>query len=125
MFFRIPEVNTLLRWYINYAYFYRVIPYHWTKGKSGMEFAPIPKGSLWTWRNVKILLALHQIYLILRICQSYYAGSVPISLRILEILYLLCYSLVSVFHCALTYQGGEVLHLFNHYLECYKMLTGN
>jgi len=66
-----PDLLKLLKFLINYAYFFRVIPFKWCKNKDGIYRVKKLRWNPYTFNVVKYVMFVHQLFIVVRLGQSF------------------------------------------------------
>jgi len=65
-----PELLNLFKFFINSAYFFRVIPFKWCR-ETNRVYRNVPyPWNIYKWDVVKYIILFHQLFLIIRLWQS-------------------------------------------------------
>ena len=120
-------------WCIEYGYFFRVVPYRWNKTTNQL-YVPVvgSQGSLkhyyYRWDYLKYLLLVHQVFLMIRICQPFVFGDFkerPILYIVLDGAYTMCFCISVAIEVILIHRSQEILRFVNQYIDFFLKIQGN
>ena len=119
-----PRYLKLLKFLINYAYFFRVIPFNWCENRNGVYRVKTSRLNLYKWDVIKYIILIHQVFLIIRLWQSIMEAQAKelkyvfshLSIYIREGMYFLGLLVAALLQISLIHQGPALETIFNQFL---------
>jgi hypothetical protein len=120
MFLLSPETIKIFKICLNFASFFRVIPYEWDRNRNC--FALIIKklgirGRIVSWDVVKYLTFVHLIFVLVRLWQSISARRHDFAFYIMLSTYVLIFVLASLVQLLMIEKKVEILVFVNRFLQ--------
>ena len=127
-----PQLLRVFRFFINYAYFFRVIPYKYRDTRNRVYCVETTRWEFYKWDVIKYVILVHQLFIIIRFLQSVTATN-PDDLEadyfskyiyITEFVYLCLHLFGSILQIGIMAQGPDTVQLFNQFITFSKMFQG-
>ena len=65
-----PQLLRVLRFFINYAHFFRVVPYKYCETRNRVYYVETTRWEFYKWDVVKYVIFVHQLFIIIRFLES-------------------------------------------------------
>jgi hypothetical protein len=121
-----PDLVTLLRRCVNYAYFFRVIPYKWSETGIGVFY--VQTKSLYRWGILVYLFIAHQLFLIWRFGSSFHDVEAfaehRLALLIAEALYVIAFTYTTIFQILQLHLRDTIQITVNRHLLYLMQMQG-
>jgi hypothetical protein len=125
MFLYSPDLLKLLKFAVNYAHFFRVLPFEWDTKAGQIRYAEERKGNWYSWKYVRFIFLLQVSLSSVRYYQS--ASEVHIKKLtsfVFESLLFSSHVLIAVFQIAMIHKGRALGLCANRFLMFFKKLQG-
>jgi len=116
----------LVKFCVNYAYFFRVIPFRWKRGQNeSIEFPESGKDDL-GWKVMRWFIFAHQLSLSFNIGQSMllHGQNKPIVQYVVEGAMYSQFLIICVIQLSLIVNRRDWVTFFNHYVSFYRTVAG-
>lgn len=109
---------------VNYTRFLKATPYHWDKQKKLQTLSTHPS-ELRSWKIVVFILILHELFLTVRLCQSFYGMEGTLVLYSVQIVNHVGCTICFIIEMTLVILKENFMHFSNRIMFFSKKLDGN
>ena len=129
MIFLSKKLVRLIEFCINSAYFFRVAPFKWDPVEERAYYVQTSKWNLYKWGIIKYIILSYQVLILFLYCHSLYNINdcehfYCSTIYVLEGLYLVSCSILSIIQIILMHQSCQILNTVNGFLKHVKDLQG-
>ena len=119
-----PQLLRVFRFFINYAYFFRVVPCKYCKTRNRIYYVETTRWEFYKWDVIKYVILAHQLFIIIRFLQSVTATDsddleadyFTKYIYITEFVYLCLHLFVTILQIGIMIQGPEAVKLLNQFI---------
>ena len=120
-----PKILRDFGFHINYAYFFRVVPFQWDYEAGKLCLRDDEKTwTLRSWKFVVILIFLHQTFIILRFYQSVSGQMENLIQHVFEMVFILGFAFISAIQVTFVLTRDAIVKFVNNYIQYFKGLQG-
>ena len=120
-----PKILREFGFHINYAYFFRAVPFEWDDEAGKLYLRDSEKTwTLRSWKVVSTLLFLHQAFIMFRFYQSVSGQLEVLAQYIFQIVFMMGFGLICAIQLTFVLARDAIVKFVNNYMHYFKSLQG-